>query len=145
MSEEKPFIKVSAVCKEFEGKEVLKEASVDIKDGESLVLLGRSGAGKSVLLHMLQGSEESGDSLKMQTRIPKLMLGTFPFIGAAQFGRKAYEYRKMFFNNESNMKKLFIKSALLDVKFIYNYAVSISVGITSEAEMEATYSVTKNV
>ena len=35
MSEEKPFIKVSAVCKEFEGKEVLKEVSVDIKEGES--------------------------------------------------------------------------------------------------------------
>jgi hypothetical protein len=46
------------------------------------------------------------------------MLGTSPFIRAAQLGRKAYEYRKMFF---------------------YKYAVSISVGITSEAEMEETY------
>ena len=52
------------------------------------------------------------------------MLGTSPFIGAAQFGRKAYENRKMFF---------------------YRYAVSISVGITSEVEMEETYSVEKNV
>lgn len=71
------------------------------------------------------------------------MLGIFLFIGAAQFGRKAYEYRKMFFYNESNMKWLFIKSTLLDVKFIYRYAVSISIGITSEAEMEETYSVAK--
>ena len=145
MSEKKLSIKLSAVCKEFEGKEVLKKVSVDIKEGESLGLLGRSGAGKSVLLHMLRGSEESGDNLKMQTRIPKLMLGTSPFIGAVPFCRKAYEYRRMFFYNESNMKRLFIKSALLDVKFIYKYAVSISVGITSEAEMEETYSVAKNV
>jgi hypothetical protein len=81
----------------------------------------------------------------MHPRIPKLMLGTSPFIGAAQFGRKAYEYRRMFFYNESNMKKLFIKSALLDVKFIYRYVASISVGITSEVEMEEMYSVAKNV
>jgi methyl coenzyme M reductase system subunit A2 len=58
MKEEKPFIKVSEVCKEFNGKEVLKEVSVDIKGGEPLGLLGRSGAGKSVLLHMLRGTEE---------------------------------------------------------------------------------------
>jgi len=58
MSEEKPFINVSGVCKEFDGKEVLKEVSLDISEGEPLGLLGRSGAGKSVLLHMLRGTEE---------------------------------------------------------------------------------------
>jgi len=58
MSEKKPFIKVSAVCKEFDGKKVLKEVNVDISEGERLGLLGRSGAGKSVLLHMLRGIEE---------------------------------------------------------------------------------------
>jgi methyl coenzyme M reductase system subunit A2 len=58
MNAEKPFIKVSGVCKEFDGKEVLKEVSVNIKEGEPLGLLGRSGAGKSVLLHMLRGTEE---------------------------------------------------------------------------------------
>lgn len=54
----------------------------------------------------------------MHLRIPKLMLGTSPFIGAGQFGMKAYEYRKRFFHNESNMKQLFIKSASLDVKAV---------------------------
>ncbi|MDI6885854.1 MAG: methyl coenzyme M reductase system, component A2 [archaeon] len=58
MSKEKPFIQVSGVCKEFAGKEVLREVSVDIKEGEPLGLLGRSGAGKSVLLHLLRGSED---------------------------------------------------------------------------------------
>ena len=46
------------------------------------------------------------------------MLGTSPFIGAGQFGRKAYEYRKLFFYNERNMERLFIKSATLGVKAI---------------------------
>ena len=58
MSEDKPFITLSGVCKEFNGRAVLSEVSVTIKEGEPLGLLGRSGAGKSVLLHMLRGSEE---------------------------------------------------------------------------------------
>jgi methyl coenzyme M reductase system subunit A2 len=58
MSEEKPFIQIRDVCKEFEGKEALKNVSVDIYEREPLGLIGRSGSGKSVLLHMLRGSEE---------------------------------------------------------------------------------------
>ncbi|MHC1577821.1 MAG: methyl coenzyme M reductase system, component A2 [Candidatus Methanospirareceae archaeon] len=58
MSGNEPFIKIAGICKEFEGKEVLKNVSVEINEGESLGLLGRSGSGKSVLLHMLRGTEE---------------------------------------------------------------------------------------
>ena len=58
MSEKEPFIKISDVCKEFNGKEVLKNVSVVVHEGEPLGLLGRSGSGKSVLLHMLRGTEE---------------------------------------------------------------------------------------
>jgi len=72
----------------------------------------------------------------MQTRIPKFMLGTSPFIGAAQFGRKAYEYRRMFFYNESNMKRLFIKSALLDVKAVQLIVYEPLVKALKEAEKE---------
>ncbi|MBA5941771.1 MAG: ATP-binding cassette domain-containing protein, partial [Methanophagales archaeon] len=53
-----PFIRISDVSNEFNGKEVLKNVSVVINEGESLGLLGRSGSGKSVLLHMLRGTEE---------------------------------------------------------------------------------------
>ncbi|RZN36883.1 MAG: hypothetical protein EFT35_07510 [Methanophagales archaeon ANME-1-THS] len=54
----------------------------------------------------------------MQVQLPKLMLGTSPFIGAGQFGRKAYDYRTMFFSNERNMERLFIKSATLGVQAV---------------------------
>ena len=47
----------------------------------------------------------------MPLQIPKLMLGTSPFIGAGQFGTKASEYRDRFFHNERTMKQLFIASA----------------------------------
>jgi methyl coenzyme M reductase system subunit A2 len=53
-----PFIKISNVSKEFDGKQVLKNVNVVINEGESLGLLGRSGSGKSVLLHMLRGTED---------------------------------------------------------------------------------------
>ena len=58
MSKGEPFIKVRDICKEFDGKQVLKNVSVDIREGEPLGLIGRSGSGKSVLLHMLRGTEE---------------------------------------------------------------------------------------
>ncbi|HUV02211.1 MAG TPA: ATP-binding cassette domain-containing protein, partial [Desulfobacteria bacterium] len=51
-----PFLKLINVSKEFDGKAVLKNVNVEINEGESLGLLGRSGAGKSVLLHMLRGT-----------------------------------------------------------------------------------------
>lgn len=46
------------------------------------------------------------------------MLGTSPFIGAGQFGTKAYEYRNRFFSNENNMKQLFVESARHEVNAV---------------------------
>ncbi|MFZ2071249.1 MAG: methyl coenzyme M reductase system, component A2 [Halobacteriota archaeon] len=56
--EKETFIDVRNVSKQFEGKTVLKNVSLDIKELEPLGLLGKSGAGKSVLLRMLRGTEE---------------------------------------------------------------------------------------
>lgn len=58
MTGKEPFIIISNVSKEFDGKEVLRNVNVVINEGEPLGLLGRSGAGKSVLLHMIRGTEE---------------------------------------------------------------------------------------
>jgi methyl coenzyme M reductase system subunit A2 len=58
MGKEEPFIKIRDISKKFEDNTVLKNVSFDIYEGEPLGLLGRSGAGKSVLLHMLRGTEE---------------------------------------------------------------------------------------
>lgn len=50
-------IHVHNVWKSYGKLEVLKGLSVDIKDGETLVILGRSGVGKSVLLKQIIGLE----------------------------------------------------------------------------------------
>jgi hypothetical protein len=50
--------------------------------------------------------------------LPRLMLGTSPFIGARQFGSKSLDYRRRFFDNPDNMTRLFINSASLGVKAV---------------------------
>ncbi|MCX8176173.1 MAG: hypothetical protein N3E48_02935 [Candidatus Bathyarchaeota archaeon] len=48
--------------------------------------------------------------------IPKVLLGTSPFIGAGQFGLRALEYYKNFYLNPSNIKKIARRSFEVGVK-----------------------------
>ena len=52
------FIIIDNVSKKFGEKTVLNGVSATIRTGESLGLIGKSAAGKSVLIMMLRGSEE---------------------------------------------------------------------------------------
>jgi len=56
--ESEPFIVIENVSKQFNGNTVLRDISATIHVQEVLGLIGRSGAGKSVLIHMLRGSPE---------------------------------------------------------------------------------------
>ncbi len=49
---------VEDVTKIFDGRTVLKNVSAKLRTGEILGLIGKSAAGKSVLIHMLRGTEE---------------------------------------------------------------------------------------
>ncbi len=49
------FLRIEGVSKEFDGVNVLENINITVKEGETLGILGRSGAGKSVLIHMLRG------------------------------------------------------------------------------------------
>ncbi|MDO3648428.1 ABC transporter ATP-binding protein [Nocardia mangyaensis] len=51
-------LQVDAVSKRFDTAYAVHEVSLDIADGEFLVLLGPSGCGKSTLLRMIAGLEE---------------------------------------------------------------------------------------
>jgi phospholipid/cholesterol/gamma-HCH transport system ATP-binding protein len=48
-------ISAKKVCRSFNGRRVLDELSIDIVKGETLVIIGRSGCGKSVFLKHLIG------------------------------------------------------------------------------------------
>ncbi|HMB90852.1 MAG TPA: ABC transporter ATP-binding protein [Rhodothermales bacterium] len=48
-------IKVRNLYKSFEGKAILQDVSLDIQEGETIAIIGRSGSGKSVLMKHLIG------------------------------------------------------------------------------------------
>ena len=52
-------VKVSKVEKSFGEKKVLKDVSFECKSGESVIILGESGIGKSVLLRTISGFMEA--------------------------------------------------------------------------------------
>ena len=43
---------------DFDGSRVLNKVSFEIPEGEIIGVIGRSGAGKSVLMHLLRGVEQ---------------------------------------------------------------------------------------
>ncbi|CAG0976824.1 methyl coenzyme M reductase system, component A2 [Methanosarcinales archaeon] len=49
------FIEIKNLCVGFDGVEVLKNLNLEIKEGEIIGILGKSGAGKSILMHILRG------------------------------------------------------------------------------------------
>ncbi|HWU16806.1 MAG TPA: sn-glycerol-3-phosphate ABC transporter ATP-binding protein UgpC [Devosia sp.] len=51
-------VKIDSVAKQFGAVEVLKSVSIDVADGEFLVLVGPSGCGKSTLLRMIAGLDD---------------------------------------------------------------------------------------
>jgi len=51
-------IDIKNLTMEFKGKKVLKNINLTIEEGECIGILGRSGAGKTVLMHLLRGIKE---------------------------------------------------------------------------------------
>ncbi|MGW4247946.1 ABC transporter ATP-binding protein [Nocardia sp. NPDC004722] len=54
-------LQIDAVSKRFDADYAVREVSLDIADGEFLVLLGPSGCGKSTLLRMIAGLEQPSE------------------------------------------------------------------------------------
>jgi len=50
-------IKLTSVCKQFDGRDILRDFSLHIAEGERVCLRGVSGCGKTTVLRMLAGLE----------------------------------------------------------------------------------------
>jgi methyl coenzyme M reductase system, component A2 len=53
-----PFVTVKDICMDYDGTRVLDGISFEIPEGEIIGIIGRSGTGKSVLMHLLRGVED---------------------------------------------------------------------------------------
>jgi methyl coenzyme M reductase system subunit A2 len=53
-----PFIQVRNLTMDFQGERALDNISFDISQGEILGIIGRSGSGKTVLMHLLRGIDQ---------------------------------------------------------------------------------------
>jgi len=63
-------VSIENVLKSYGGLRVIHGVSVDIKDGEFVILVGPSGCGKSTLLRMIAGLESiSGGEIKIGDRV----------------------------------------------------------------------------
>lgn len=69
-----PVIDVKNLTKSFDGKAVLKGLNLQVEKGENVVVLGKSGTGKSVLIKCLVGLEypEKGDVIVLGKNVLKL-------------------------------------------------------------------------
>ena len=54
----RPLITVENLSMDFDSKSVLKDISFTLDEGEILGIIGRSGAGKTVLMHLLRGVDQ---------------------------------------------------------------------------------------
>ena len=54
-ADKEPYIEFHHVCKAFGSRKVLDDVSFDVRKGETVCILGRSGVGKSVSLHHIMG------------------------------------------------------------------------------------------
>ncbi|WNY25330.1 methyl coenzyme M reductase system, component A2 [Methanolapillus millepedarum] len=54
------FIEVKNLSVDFDGKFVLKNVNLTVEEGEVIGILGKSGAGKTILMHILRGTENVG-------------------------------------------------------------------------------------
>lgn len=51
------YFKAENICKSYEGKKIIEDISLDLREGELVSLLGVSGIGKSTLFNILSGIE----------------------------------------------------------------------------------------
>jgi len=72
--ESQPFIQVRELTRSFGSKAVLRGVNLEVREGETLVVLGGSGEGKTVLLRHLNGLErpDSGEVIVAGERLNAL-------------------------------------------------------------------------
>src|ERR1700731_933199 len=72
--EQEPVVEIKGLRKSFDEHEILKGVNLVVHKGENLVVLGKSGSGKSITIKCLVGLErpDEGDLVVFGKNIPSL-------------------------------------------------------------------------
>lgn len=82
-------------------------------------------------------AQESFPTFKVENqRIPRILLGTSPFLGAGQFGVRAYQYYKRFFENPRNITELVIEAINIGVRGVQLVAYREIAEAVKQAQVE---------
>ncbi|MEB2847850.1 sn-glycerol-3-phosphate ABC transporter ATP-binding protein UgpC [Rhizobiales bacterium RZME27] len=117
-------VQVSGLRKSFGALEVVKGVSIDIRDGEFLILVGPSGCGKSTLLRMIAGLEDiSGGRIEIAGRVvnalsPKERNIAMVFQNYALYPQMTVAQNMGFSLEISGMKKAEIEKKVADASEI---------------------------
>ena len=94
-----PVLQMRGISKRYPGARALDNASLDVRAGEVLVLLGENGAGKSTLMKVLSGAVRADEGeilldgspvdLGSPLRARRLGIGTIPCVAATRLSDKA--------------------------------------------------------
>ena len=75
------FIEVKNLTVDFDGLKALKNVSLNINEGEVVGILGKSGSGKTILMHVLRGTESfeniSGEVIYHLVHLGHVLNGSF--------------------------------------------------------------------
>jgi methyl coenzyme M reductase system subunit A2 len=78
-----PLITVDKLCMDFNDSLVLKDVTFEIAEGEVLGIIGRSGAGKTVLMHLMRGVEQPPTSGRVTYHVAVCNSCEFLDVGSA--------------------------------------------------------------
>lgn len=82
-------------------------------------------------------TQESFPTFKLEDeKIPRILLGTSPFLGAGQFGVRAYQYYKQFFENPKNITDLVIEAINIGIRGVQLVAYPEIAEAISQAQIE---------
>ncbi|MGR3974030.1 MAG: ATP-binding cassette domain-containing protein [Candidatus Rhabdochlamydia sp.] len=82
-----PLIRIRDLCKRFHQKEIINKLNLDVYPGETLVILGKSGTGKSVLLkHIIGLSKADSGSIEIEGKLISNLLPSEMYQAATNRG-----------------------------------------------------------